>query len=126
MTRIGGAAAVICLLALSGCQKKDPGTVADAAFAPGADSSVTTAQVSRWVAANKALDSLSFAYREAFSSQDPAVRQNAQTEFIKAQELACRAAGLSGGLAEYHYVTASLPNPRNKTVRDSLGMRMYQ
>jgi hypothetical protein len=126
MTRVGGATAMICLLALSGCQKKSSGPVVDGSFAPAADSSVTTAQVARWVAANKALDSLSFAYREAFSSQDPAVRQNAQTAFVKAQETACLAAGLTGGLAEYHYVTASLPNPRNRAVRDSLGMRMYQ
>ncbi len=126
MTRTHASFALVLLLTANGCRQRPAQSPDEGPFVAAADSSLTAVQIGRWVAANRALDSVSFAFQDSFRSEDPEIRRKAQADFPRAQEQACLAAGLRGGYQEYRYVTESLPNPRNKALRDSLGVRLYK
>ncbi len=105
-----------------GCQQnteKQPEPESPRTFAPTADSSVTTQQVAAWLEANEALDSLAFAYRDSFITDDAEKRRGYQEQFMHAQDTLCRSVGLVGGYEEYAWITQALAKPINQALRDS-------
>jgi hypothetical protein len=127
MRRIAIALLVVTAL-LSACRKREatPGPASeDGPFAPRQDSALTAVQVRRWTQANALLDSLSFAYRDSFQTQDPAAKAAAQKSFQTAQNSVCTQQGMRGGYEEYRYIATSLALPVNKALRDSMGMKLF-
>jgi hypothetical protein len=122
--------AALCLLAI-GCGKKKappplPAATQEGPFAPTPDSTLTALQVERWLKCNTALDSLSFAYQDSFKVEDPAKKVQYERAFISAQNAACLTSGLRGGYEEYRWVSGALANPRNKALRDSFDLPVYE
>lgn len=105
-----------------GCQRnaeQQPELGTPRTFSPTADSSVTARQVAAWLEANKGLDSLAFAYRDSFSTEDAEKRRLYQEQFMDAQDTLCRSVGLVGGYDEYTWITEALAKPVNQALRDS-------
>jgi hypothetical protein len=68
---------------------------------------------------------LSIVYRDSFQAEEPDLRLKYQQQFVSAQETLCIQQGLPGGYREYLWVMNSLGNPRNKALRDSLGLSVF-
>jgi len=129
-----GCAALTVVLALAGCGgDKKTGTpvpqeqtpVRIVPFSPPADSGITARQAVSWKECNRVLDSLSLAYRELFVTDDPARRQTIQETFLSDQNTVCLRQGLPGGYREYLWITTVLAHPKNKTIRDTMGIMVY-
>ncbi|MBD3346751.1 MAG: hypothetical protein GF401_16975 [Chitinivibrionales bacterium] len=119
--------ALIMLFSL-GCQKKEKkiqtaavsNELQNEEFTPPADSTVTKAQLEKWLECNPLLDSLSFHYQDSFKTENAAERIRHQEDFAKAQDKICVRAGLKGGYEEYLWILQNSGNPKNKDVLDSL------
>lgn len=129
-----GVAATLAIVA--GCaQKKEPAkaqaatAVAPVAqkvpFVAPADSAISRDRLTKWLACNPLLDSLSIMYQDSFKVDDAGIKLRRQSDFTKAQDRICVRAGLAGGYDEYLWVRKVMGVSRNKTLLDSLGVGVY-
>ena len=93
-----------------------PAAAAAPRFAPTADSTITAKQLRLWKDCNPVLDSLTYFYKDSFAVADPVNKLRLQEDFIKAQDRICKLAGLTGGYAEYKWITEAIANPRNREL----------
>jgi hypothetical protein len=127
MRHASALAGLLLLLAIA-CQKGggEKTTSGNGPFVPTPDSSLTAHQIQTWVRCNRHLDSLSYTYEESFRTATPEQRVQYQKRFEEAQNYVCLEQGLRGGYDEYQWITKALVNPRNKTLRDSLGVNLVE
>jgi len=113
------------LLAFCGCeqinralgQSEDlPAPPPAVPFVPPADDTVTAHQFGLWKAINPVLDSLTYFYADSFKVKDPVHTLRIQEDFMLAQDIICRLIGLTGGYAEYRWVTNNIGRQRNRKL----------
>jgi hypothetical protein len=93
-------------------------------FVPPVDSTISVKQMTTWLACNKPLDSLSYAFADSFRNQG-ALRPELQRRFFSFQDTLCLNAGLSGGYEEYLWILKHVGDPANKKVLDSLKLSLF-
>ena len=94
-------------------------------YAKAADSSITVAQMQKWLQCNPRLDSLSYLYLDSFKTEDKELRMHYQQKFIEAQNKICVQQGLIGGYNEYVWILRNSGKRQNKKVLDSLNLATY-
>ncbi len=94
-------------------------------FSSPQDSSITVAQMQKWLSCNRRLDSLSYLYLDSFSTKNAESRLLYQQNFIKSQDTICVQQGLSGGYEEYIWVLKNSGNRKNRPVLDSLNLETF-
>lgn len=102
-----------------------PVTFQKVPFTPPYDSSITIAQMKKWLSCNPRLDSLSYTYLDSFKTEDAESRLRYQQNFINTQDVICVQQGLTGGYDEYVWILKNLGNRKNKPVLDALKLKTF-
>jgi hypothetical protein len=89
------------------------------------DSTITVAQMKKWLSCNPYLDSLSYRYIDSLKTDNPDIRLRHQTNFMMLQDSICFEQGLSGGYDEYIYILKSSGKKQNRKILDSLGIKIF-
>ena len=73
-----------------------------------------------WFACNPLLDSISALITDAITKIDSAPKDSMAEVFSRTQDTICARCGLSGGYAEYLWITENMGSSANKPLFDSL------
>lgn len=97
-----------------------------AVFIPPQDSSISAALMTAWFSCNHELDSLSSIFTESLSANNAAVTDSVQKWVSYVQDRICVKNGLTGGYKEYRWIMEHMGSAKNKTLYDSITMRIQK